>query len=395
MKKMIVGIAVFVSIQAFAEDSRLCTAIHGAQVDSALQLIHNGINPNTVCWGDPTAQNLGGLSPLGLSAFYGYANIVDALIKAGADINFSKVYTKSTPLILASKFGHLDVVQSLIKAGAKLDLQNNEGDSALIFAAHARNGYGNAHDYFGIARALVNAGANLNLQGNNKQSALHEAIKRNFPLDTAFMLIQAGANINLHGYSGETPLSQAVYIGSVDLVKTLITLKADVNAEDDFGQTPIFSTIGPNHDSIRRLLLEAGAEINHKTKSGQNLLLTSVITGAPVTTIKELISEGSDFNVSIIFGTALLIATRQGRADTVSELVRNKANLDIVDKNGFSALMVAAENGDEEIVTILLANKANPTLRDVSGKSAFDYAVAGGFTSIARKIAEVGCTLNP
>uniref|UniRef100_A0A3P9DIE1 Uncharacterized protein n=1 Tax=Maylandia zebra TaxID=106582 RepID=A0A3P9DIE1_9CICH len=49
----------------------------------------------------------------------------------------SKTCSGWTPLHLACSFGHRDVVEELLKAGADVNLQNNLGDTPLHKAAYA------------------------------------------------------------------------------------------------------------------------------------------------------------------------------------------------------------------------------------------------------------------
>ena len=51
----------------------------------------------------------------------------------------------------------------MVEKGAKIDLQNKDGDSALIFACH--------NDQPELAKLLVEKGANLDLQNKNGQTA--------------------------------------------------------------------------------------------------------------------------------------------------------------------------------------------------------------------------------
>jgi ankyrin repeat protein len=58
--------------------------------------------------------------------------------------------------MMASKEGYTATVQALIGAGADLNLQDNDGWTALMLAA--------AKDHTATVQALIGAGAALNLQ---------------------------------------------------------------------------------------------------------------------------------------------------------------------------------------------------------------------------------------
>jgi ankyrin repeat protein len=65
--------------------------------------------------------------------------------------------------MLAAGNGHDTSVRLLIASGAKLDVQNNQGDTALIFAV--RNGHAST------ARMLLAAKADLDLRNLDRASA--------------------------------------------------------------------------------------------------------------------------------------------------------------------------------------------------------------------------------
>ena len=85
--------------------------------------------------------------------------VVKALLAAGnqADIypiEHSDMGQKNL-LHLAAECGNLAMVQALIDGGATVDLINDEGTTALFFAAH--------HGHANVVKALLNAGADKSI----------------------------------------------------------------------------------------------------------------------------------------------------------------------------------------------------------------------------------------
>lgn len=66
----------------------------------------------------------------------GRLDIVDILLKAGADVEALRLCVLQTPLMRAAEFGHVAVVERLLEAGADIDKQTDECSSALIIACH-------------------------------------------------------------------------------------------------------------------------------------------------------------------------------------------------------------------------------------------------------------------
>ncbi len=89
---------------------------------------------NLLQTGNINAKNDRGWTALIMASYYGYIEIVRALILAGADVN-AKATANTTALIFTSLRGHTDVVETLISAGADVNAQSSIGWIALISAS--------------------------------------------------------------------------------------------------------------------------------------------------------------------------------------------------------------------------------------------------------------------
>ncbi|XP_045198837.2 poly [ADP-ribose] polymerase tankyrase-2-like [Mercenaria mercenaria] len=76
-----------------------------------------------------------GMTPLGIAAFWGYADIVELLLHHGADINLANKGTLWTPLHSASFQGHGKVIMKLMEHNPDLTLKDNQGRTATDFAS--------------------------------------------------------------------------------------------------------------------------------------------------------------------------------------------------------------------------------------------------------------------
>lgn len=101
-------------------------------------------------------------SNLQAAILQGKLELVEALIKDGADLNKKDPYG-STPLIVAATFGKTEAALALIQAGADLTISNNQGSTPLHIAAF--------FCYPNIVQALLNNGANKHLRNNNGATA--------------------------------------------------------------------------------------------------------------------------------------------------------------------------------------------------------------------------------
>ncbi len=155
--------------------------------------------------------------------------------------------------ITSTKNPKHEIVQALIKAGANVNYRDDYGNTALMYAVSSANPNPK------IVEVLIKAGANLAITNLNGDTALISAVfpKLNFQPnpDVVTILINSGANVNAVNTSGDTalicllmqgqtaqaaPIPQSLYNNIITIMNALITKGANVNAQDDQGYTPLW-----------------------------------------------------------------------------------------------------------------------------------------------------------
>ena len=112
---------------------------------------------------DITAKdNAQGRTALICASFDGHEEVVEFLIKLGANVNATDK-DGQTAIIAAVNRGYKTIVESLIKHGADVNARNNDGETALIWNSH----FGN----MGIAELLIKNGADLTIKDNHDATA--------------------------------------------------------------------------------------------------------------------------------------------------------------------------------------------------------------------------------
>jgi ankyrin repeat protein len=84
---------------------------------------------------------------------------------------------------------------------------------------------------------------------------------------------------------------------------------------------------------------------------------------------------------------ALLQATADGQIAVVESLIRNQANINVKDKNGYTPLMIATIKGNVAIVEMLLLNYADTNIKDSRGNTALMHATQIGNMEIFKMLA--------
>jgi ankyrin repeat protein len=236
-------------------------AAHTGKIDEVRRLLNQG--------GDVNARNADGDTILWLAAHGGHTEVVRLLVDAGAEINATHPSYGSAligPLMNKERF---DVMQLLIDRGLDPNVTNAIGYSPLMLAA--RNGSAKA------ARFLLDNGAKVDAENNEGKTALMFADwdllsteefhrtpkgKGKPPLkaETTRLLLERGANPNHKANRGVTPLIEAACRPAIDKTLALIEAGARINDEDDKGRTALTLAIERNHADIMELLRQNGAK---------------------------------------------------------------------------------------------------------------------------------------
>ena len=185
---------------------------------------------------------------------------IEELLQSGVDINTQHPTSGTTVLMIASSYYYYDdMVEFLIRKGAKLNLQDSEGRTALLWAAS--NSLPNA-------KILVANGAKVNIAANDGMTPFIQATlgfsSGKVPIEMCELLRKNGAKVNAElkrkSALGWTALHYAVTNGDAELVKYLIKHGANVNKATGEGSSPLFLAKLGGYDDIVKILKNAGAK---------------------------------------------------------------------------------------------------------------------------------------
>ena len=128
----------------------LLYAVYSQKRQRIMKLLQKGANIN---WSDEDGRTILMHAILSDNAS---CEIVELLVKNGADVNAREMNRGWTALHFAVREGHVDIVEFLIEKGVVLDAQDTFGNTPLIEAIHSFKGDPS------IINLLLRHGANKN-----------------------------------------------------------------------------------------------------------------------------------------------------------------------------------------------------------------------------------------
>ena len=197
-----------------------------------------------------------GITPLEHARARGFREIEQILL--------ATEQTRGRQLIRAAEQGDIESVTQLLAQGASVDMEDENGKTALIAAAYRNN--------LPIAELLIQAGADVNRQDNTQQSAYLIATSEGY-LELLRSTLQAGADVHSTDSYNGTGLIRAADRGHVEIIQELLKTDMEIDHINNLGWTALLEAIilgdgGSQHTEVVRLLVGAGANVNLADSKG-------------------------------------------------------------------------------------------------------------------------------
>ncbi|QPC70356.1 hypothetical protein HYE68_001108 [Fusarium pseudograminearum] len=276
--------------------------------------------------------------------------LLQELIGQGADVNLP-AKDGWTCLNLAAKFANHEILQVLLKNGADVTgIGGKYGLTALHWAASVGDSQG--------VEILISHGSNADAQSTVGIYALNLAAN-NGCVKTIRALLEADASIHYLDHQGFSPLHEACRSGRDDAVQLLIERGADISMKCRDGQTPLHAAALAGQYKIIKRLLEYGADGNEIDEDGRSVL-TYAVSANSVPSAQALLDYGADIETRDNHEqTPLIKAVRQNAIEMASLLLEHKANAEAADDEGNRPLHLAAERNFGQMTQLLIEKGAD------------------------------------
>ena len=214
--------------------------------------------------GNVNARDQWGRTPLLSSAARDSAEVVDALLEAGADVGSRDEKGESAMVKAVRSTDDVAVIRSLERAGLRITDAATQGGSALHLAARG-------NDSVAVLQYLIDSGISVNARNANGSTALHFAAFDNGNSDIVRALLEAGASVRVTDWAQRTPLHQVILSAGPE--GAFHWALRDGKPDDaDAWERRRFNEAIQEIDTRITMLLERGADPNAMDSNGKTAL---------------------------------------------------------------------------------------------------------------------------
>ena len=237
---------------------------------------------------------------------------------------------------------HMTCLEILLQYNASIDLRDNDGITALHWAAYAGNS--------DAVLSLLKHGASTSLTDKSGRSALHMATQSDAPRVLQLLLQQDNVDIKVKDCRGLTPTFWACARDNLDAVTTL--------------------QLAESNTILSRESLVTDAQ-------GRTLVHWAAISPYGVSCLESLVAAENSAIQDALGWTPLhytaLTGSQKSCEVILNVLPRDK--LDSLTKRGFSALHIACYHGNGDVLDALLSNGSEYLSTTPGGSSPLDIVV--------------------
>lgn len=310
-------------------------------------------------------------SLLHISAEEGQVKISKFLLDKGLDVNQKDKLGKS-PFLISCLGKNEELFDLFLGYKPNLNIMDAEGNTPLHNAIHNRK----------YLEALLDEGANPYLKDAFGLPVLHEAA---VDLDTVDYLIKLGVSPDSINEEEQTLLHTSAIDGNKNLAELLIKNKAEIDFKDREGKSPIFYA---KDGSIIKYFIAKGANPNIQDKQGRTPLFDYVQKN-DINSVLELLKGGANVNIADNESKTVLLYASNNSIRKV--LLAYGANPNVKTSNGSTLLHMAVQKDNEEVAKTMLEYKADVNALDTNEKTPLYYSKNN---AIRRLLLEKGANPN-
>ncbi|XP_066151154.1 transient receptor potential cation channel subfamily A member 1 isoform X2 [Euwallacea fornicatus] len=350
----------------------LHSAVHGGDIRAVELCIRSGAKIST--------QQHDLSTPVHLACAQGAIEIVKIMFQMQPEEKTACLVScdvqKMTPLHCAAMFDHPEIVEYLIKEGADCNPIDKERRSPLLLAA-LRGGWKTVH-------TLIRLGADINIKDINKRNVLHLVVMNGGQLERFGEEVSNAKSkesllqlLNEKDLTGCSPLHYASREGHIRSLENLIRLGAVINLKNNNNESPLhFAARYGRYNTVRQLLDSEKGNFIINESDGEGMTPLHIASQQGHTRVVQLLlNRGALLHRDHDGRNPLHLAAMNGYTQTIELLLSVHSHLlDQTDKDGNTALHLATMENQPNVIAQLLSMKCK-LLYNQAEMSAMDYAI--------------------
>jgi len=333
----------------------------GENIGNSIQLADKK-NKNKVFYPSKNTELGNGATALHAAAENGHSLTVQSLLERGALSTASM--QGATPLVISLQYRHPDIALKILQhdsdplVNAKVPI---DGSSALLVATEMAS---RGPVFRKVLHVLLSrTDIDVDIDNNRGVTSLSHVLSKGTDVETANALLDAGATI----YASNPPAiyAAALSLREPDLIQRLLSAAKHEtpSVADEHDQTALHIAAASGNQPMITALVEYGTPVDVRVKSSGVTPLMIASKEGNFESVAELTRLGAQINLkaydSPLFGaTALYLASQNNNLRVVRFLLEQHAEPDLpLYEYGATPLFVAAERGHTAIISELLRFK--------------------------------------
>lgn len=262
---------------------------------------------------------------------------LDAYVKAGGYINAACEHTGQTLLMGFAQSNNVDSIKAALEYGADIDMQDNDGRSALMHSI--LKGNKEAMEEF------IKNCANAYLKDKEGNTALHLALLQKREDMAKSLIEKTDFNPAEKNNDGKTALMLAAENGNAELAELIIKKQAEKDAEEKSKKD-----LTPSSENSEPAVLKDSTEakLSSKDSASASKNSKSVTTKGNLPQTSTLINSQDNLG-----NTALMYAGKSKKAEFFKLMLDHDADLFIKNNEGLSAIDLVYQSDNEELKEIV------------------------------------------
>jgi len=262
-----------------------------------------------------------------------------------------------TPLLQAALKGHLEIVDLLLKHGANKDAKEDNKDFIDYLQLYAIS-CAHQHNYDELVK-LQNKYPDVDLisPNNDGESVLDIILQKSADIDLqSLKIIQKIPAIFNELIQNINYVELAIFNGDFEKIKLLLENKIDLTLVDQGGNSLFLLAAQNGQSKILDLLLKNAPHETMQASIHETLFRSSIIDLPKLIYFETYFPDLFNVNDALFY---LFSEFSTQRNKIFNYLLSKKPDLEMKNANGETPLLLAAKNGHFDIVDMLLEQKVN------------------------------------